>query len=302
MADKVVEEKVVKEGGYMSGWESIKPVCLKFANLLGVEIEVSYPEVPTPPNTESGKLFLRLFSTSTAGSVLPNSEANEGSGSVFGIDYNEAFPPSMVGIKIADSDGEVAAEVVGGTLYVLCNLSDSDSPGALLNAILSEYALSVPRSLKARKAFTKEAREKLVTESPQNFLEFFANRRGKDRDDQVRKQFATLSNMAKGGELLVLKEEIRLPVGKITMNQQGDRSDIGRWLLTINPYGSQYDVRFICLNPEEAEEEHPFLDSSEDSNACLGNIAEGLHNYIAARRFDLAFFLMLRFLQTGGEQ
>lgn len=148
---------VLEDSSNMDYWSEIEPVLKEYAELLGTEIVVSNPHGHAAPAlTETGKLYIRFWSTPEAS---PKSKIL----AVFGIKLkggqDDACRPSGLAgaIPIIDPDGVAAAEVVGGTLYILFDLPHASGGGPLMRAIMEQYVALQKSSEERARMMAKQA-------------------------------------------------------------------------------------------------------------------------------------------------
>jgi len=294
--------KVVMEGYCedSENWEEIKSVLEEYAKKLGVTIVVNYSEEGhlSLPRHAHGKLFINIFSGPLLGifSSWKNEEYLE---RLFGKDVCEEYVEcSPVGIKMADSEGVVAAEVVEGTLFVLPDLPHCDEAGEIMRKIMEKY-ITVPRKLADREAIVRRNIARIQKDSWKNFVEIFRikEKRGilERNVTQIRERYNDLVAIAKSENLLVLPGEIRVCLGQIKHEIVGD---IGEFILVIGTKSGDGEsgIKAVCITPN-IEHEHPHMWS--DSGVCLGNIENGVGKLIEQKEYAFLVETMADYLRTG---
>ena len=123
-----------------SAWESVKAVLMRFSSKLDTSFVVSCPHGRnSQPHTGEDSIHIRFWS------IPSNYTRNRVSiGTAFGIGLSSAqcdgFAPTGSGIPIDDDDGNVVAEIVGNTIYVLFDLvHEPENVGPVMGEIMRRY-------------------------------------------------------------------------------------------------------------------------------------------------------------------
>lgn len=274
-------------------------------NIRAVGVPDDVDSIPnlTPPNMRKNRLDIYFRSSASVG---PFSDAAENSiAEVFGEELlytqRDGVKTSLIGYPITDSDGNVAAEVVGNTIYIPFDLAsyedwEKDKALVVLKRILDAYE-KIP-GFDDRLKIEGEKRKALRSASFQNFQNFF--RRSNFTSSQIKKQYDYIYKISKG-DLVVTEEEIRFNLGKTQYRQSGgsgNKINIGEILVVMRPndWNDSDFVQVFYLDPRyHGKHDHVY----SYGGLCLGNIYTGVEQFLKKRELALAAEAMMIFARES---
>lgn len=276
-------------------WDQILPVLKEYAVKLKTNIVAEYFSGDiVPPKYKKDTLFIYFWATPSVGLFTydisqPNSEED------CMFDGNSFGPPSLIGLRITEESQKVSvAEILEGTIYVLIDLSYIDgSEMDIMKSIMNGYE-KMPSITERRKGSARIKKE-LETESFNNFIELFRQEEGGllERNlNQIKARYNALLKEAKG-KVLVLEDEIRVGMGRASLEIDRKIRDIGEWLLVISPKDDVSPIQLFCLTPD-LKYSHP--NAGGAGYVCLGNISDGVQTLIDEKEFAFAVTVMREFL------
>lgn len=192
---KTIEENkqkvVLEDSDNMEYWSEMKPVLQKYAFLLGVDIYASNPHGHSSTvETEEGKLYIRFWSYCKNGKMRKQSEEKR-----FGIytdgGQEDCFSGEPTGLPIFDDNGILAADVVGGTMFVLFDLPHGNNAEVFLEKIMERF----PKDSKDAEALESRLAEWKKTQEERQKKEYVTY-----RNQHIEVQKDTLRNEVRQGE------------------------------------------------------------------------------------------------------
>ncbi len=197
--------------------------------------------------------------------------------------------------------GPVVAEVIGKTIFVLFDLPDRprDEAAKLMEGIMESFEKVLPKDSKEIKSFWRGQDIIFEADPWSQFIELFRRDDGvlEMSEDRIRERFDELDLFAKSkkGKLVVTDGVIRVPLGRLTRNED-TRLDLGEVLLVILPKRSQ--VKSFVISPGR---NWGFRLPHGDGRGghCLGNAGPLVREFLMQKEFALLADLMVAYHQTG---
>lgn len=224
--------KVVLESeDNMEAWDCLRPVLQEFALKLELDIYVSNPhEQASHIRSEDGKLYIRFWSTpiTTKKTTIPE---------IFGMRFanngqRDALIPTGFGVPIVDSNGVTAAEIHGGTLYVLFDLPHSrrsdETTSSVMQSIMECYT-ALKKDHEKYERLVTELNECDLKRSQEEYIKG-CGRRVELRIDKLEDKIESIREKIIEAQQIVtasVREEITLV--RELQNLQGSIEEDNRW-------------------------------------------------------------------------
>ncbi len=166
------DRETANVSGALDYWSTIQSTLEEYAERLGKTIYVSYSNrgSAVPPSGHQDRIYVRILSSPV--DSYERSDTNEEKiSSMFGLDIGGCYYilPTNSGYAIKSTEGDIVAEVVGNTLYILIGIEGGTNSPAIIGKIVAEY-LRIEGNHREKKRLLEEAQKRIASQTEDNFV------------------------------------------------------------------------------------------------------------------------------------